>query len=174
MKPTKRNKKGVITPDDKLDETLDKAVLAMLSDAVAPVKPADEVAMRMRTRVLDTATPITTTVVRATDGEWKKLLPGITIKTLHTNVEHGTQTSLWRLQPGARVPPHPHSKDEECMVLEGFIVHDGNIYTQGDFLVAKPGVRHKDFLAPEGALLMIRGERIPNKLLLGIAMLMPH
>ncbi len=128
----------------------------------------------MRERILDAAAPATTTVVRANEGEWKKLLPGITIKTLHMDGENGTQTSLWRLEPGARVPPHPHSKDEECMVLEGSIIHDGKTYTQGDFLVAKPGVRHKDFLAPQGALLMIRGERIPNKLLLGIAMLMPH
>ena len=173
MKPPKRNKKAAAdaTPDD---AALDKTTLARLSDAVASVTPPAAIAKRMRERILDAAAPATTTVVRANEGEWKKLLPGITIKTLHMDGENGTQTSLWRLEPGARVPPHPHSKDEECMVLEGSIIHDGKTYTQGDFLVAKPGVRHKDFLAPQGALLMIRGERIPNKLLLGIAMLMPH
>jgi hypothetical protein len=40
------------------------------------------------------------------------------------------------------------------------------LYRQGDFLFTRPGLRHKDFVAPEGALLMIRSERIPPALLL--------
>jgi anti-sigma factor ChrR (cupin superfamily) len=173
MKPPKRTGKAVTnaSPDD---VTLDEATIATLSDAITPVTPAASLATRMRERVMAAATPATTVVVRASEGEWKKLLPGITIKTLHMDTEHGTQTSLWRLEPGARVPPHPHSKDEECLVLEGSIIHDGKTYHQGDFLLARSGVRHHDFIAPDGALLMIRGERIPNKLLLNIAMLMPH
>jgi len=168
MKPPKhKNKDGIKR------EALDETILAALSDAVEPIAPPESTAARMRERVMKAAAP-TTTVVRADEGEWKKLLPGITVKTLHLDTAQGTQTSLWRLEPGARVPPHPHSKDEECLVLEGSIIHDDKIYHQGDFLLAKAGVRHGDFVAPEGALLMIRGERIPNKLLLNIAMLMPH
>lgn len=164
MKPPKRKK-----PTDALDE----ATLAKLSDAVAPVTLPASLTARMRRQVMEGVKPATV-VVRAGEGEWKKLLPGITIKTLHTDVENGTQTSLWRLDAGARVPPHPHSKDEECLVLEGSIVHDGKSYHPGDFLLAKAGAHHKDVIAPEGALLMIRGERIPNKLLLNLAMLLPH
>lgn len=164
MKPPKRNKP---------DSMLDAATLAKLADAVAPVTPPASLAIRMRERVMAAATP-TAVTVRAAEGEWKDLLPGITIKTLHLDVEQGTQTSLWRLQAGARIPPHRHSKDEECLVLEGSIIHDGHTYTQGDFLFAKPGARHKDFTTTTGALLMIRGERIPNKLLLNLAMLLPH
>jgi anti-sigma factor ChrR (cupin superfamily) len=110
-----------------------------------------------------------TQVLRAGEGEWLRLLPGVTIKTLHVDREHGTQTSLWRLEAGARIPPHPHTKDEECLVLEGSITHDGVRYRQGDFLFTRPGLRHKDFIAPEGALLMIRSERIPHALLLRLA-----
>jgi anti-sigma factor ChrR (cupin superfamily) len=155
------------------DATLDKALIARLSDAVTPVDPPAALADRMRQRVMDSSRT-GTTVLRASDGEWKKLLPGITIKTLHIDRDSGTQTSLWRLQPGARIPPHPHSKAEECLILEGTIIHNDITYQQGDFLLATPGERHQDFIAPNGALLMIRGERIPNRLLLHAAMLLPH
>lgn len=165
MKPPKLRKSP--------NSTLDQATLAKLADAIAAVTPPAALAARMRERVMAAATT-ETHAIRAAEGEWKNLLPGITIKTLHIDIEQGTQTSLWRLQAGARIPPHRHSKDEECLVLEGSIIHDGQAYTQGDFLFAKPGARHKDFIAHTDALLMIRGERIPNKLLLNLAMLLPH
>jgi anti-sigma factor ChrR (cupin superfamily) len=160
----RRNRNG----DAAADSVFDAKTLARISDAVAPVTPAPALAARMRQRVMSGAQADATIVVRANEGEWKKLLPGITIKTLHLDKNSGTQTSLWRLQPGARIPPHPHAREEECLILEGSIVHDGVTYSQGDFL------RHKDFIAPDGALLMIRGELIPNRWLLKFAMLLPH
>lgn len=154
--------------------TLDETTIAQLSDAVAPVMPPLDMAARMRERIMETAHSSITNVVRADEGEWKNLLPGIRVKTLNFDSESGMQTSLWRLDAGARVPPHPHSKSEECLILEGSIQHDGNLYHQGDYLFAQPGERHKDFISPNGALLMIRGQRIPHKLLLNLAMLLPH
>ncbi|MDB6063361.1 MAG: hypothetical protein JWM78_3464 [Verrucomicrobiaceae bacterium] len=168
MKPPKRPNKPAT------DDVLDEATVAKLADAVSPVSPPPELAARMRERVMETAQLSATEVVRAEEGEWKKILPGIRIKTLHLDIESGTQTSLWRLEAGARVPPHPHSKDEECLILEGTITHDGNTYGQGDYLYASPGIRHRDFISPTGALILIRGERIPSKLLLNLAMLLPH
>ena len=153
---------------------LDEQTVALLAKAVAPLTPPPALAARMRDTIMARAQQSETVVVRAAAGEWKKLLPGITVKTLHLDVQQGIQTSLWRLEPGARVPPHPHAKEEECLILEGSIVHDGVVYSQGDFLFAKPGERHQDFISPNGALLMIRGERIPHRLLLKLAMLMPH
>jgi anti-sigma factor ChrR (cupin superfamily) len=149
-------------------EVLDQQSLAALSAAIAPAELPPERVAALRARVM-TGVAGSTRVLRAADGEWKQLLPGVTIKTLHVDREHGTQTSLWRLAAGARIPPHPHTKDEECLVLEGSITHDGVLYQQGDFLFTRPGLRHKDFIAPEGALLMIRSERIPNALLLRLA-----
>jgi anti-sigma factor ChrR (cupin superfamily) len=147
---------------------LDPESIAALAAAVAPVPLAPERLAGMRSRIM-AGIAESTRVVRAGDGEWKELLPGITIKTLHVDREHGTQTSLWRLAAGARIPRHPHSKDEECLVLEGSITHDGETYRQGDYLHTRPGLRHKEFVAPQGALLMIRSERIPSALLLQLA-----
>jgi anti-sigma factor ChrR (cupin superfamily) len=147
---------------------LDPHSLAALGAAIAPAELPPEQVAGLRARVM-AGVADTTEVLRAAEGEWKQLLPGVTIKTLHVDREHGTQTSLWRLAAGARIPPHPHTKDEECLVLEGSITHDGVRYRQGDFLFTRPGLRHKDFVAPEGALLMIRSERIPHALLLRLA-----
>jgi quercetin dioxygenase-like cupin family protein len=88
------------------------------------------------------------------------LLPGVTVKTLRR--DDRTQTTLWRVQPGATVPGHVHSHEEECLVLEGSIVHDGVEYFPGDFLLAHPGERHRVFESPRGALFMIRGEPVPT------------
>ena len=147
---------------------LDEASIAALSEAVRAAKLAPESIASMRRRVMAAAAG-DTEVVRAGEGAWQDLLPGISVKTLHVNREDGTQTSIWRLAAGARIPRHPHSKAEECLVLEGSITHDGTVYRAGDYLYTRPGLRHKEFVAPEGALLMIRSERIPNALLLRLA-----
>ena len=147
---------------------LDAASVAVLSAAIAPAPLAPERIASMRSRIM-AGIADSTSVIRAADGEWRELLPGITIKTLHVDRDQGTQTSLWRLAAGARIPRHPHSKDEECLVLEGSITHDGETYRQGDYLHTRAGLRHQEFVAPDGALLMIRSERIPNALLLKLA-----
>lgn len=153
-------------------EALDHETIAALSAAIAPADIAPDRLARMRERVLQ-GLETTTTVLRSNEGEWQDLLPGIRIKTLHVDRQQGMQTSLWRLAPGARIPPHPHHKDEECLVLEGSISHDGAAYNAGDYLFTRPGMRHKSFTSPSGALLMIRSERVPNALLLRLAMLLP-
>jgi anti-sigma factor ChrR (cupin superfamily) len=150
-------------------EALEPQAIAALGAAlVAEPLPAD-LSARMRERVMGSVQAPDTAVVRASEGEWKTLLPGITVKTLHIDREQGTQTSLWRLAGGARIPRHPHSKDEECLVLEGEIVHEGVHYGPGDYLFSSPGVRHREFTAPEGALLLIRSELLPSPWLLWIA-----
>ncbi len=140
----------------------DDAAFAALAQALTPREPAAEMRLRMRRRILADAARPRTEVLRAAEGEWKPLVPGIVIKTLRRDERAGTQTSLWRIEPGAAVPPHPHTQEEECLVLEGSIIHDGVEYFPGDFLLAPRGERHKAFLAPRGALLLIRSELIPD------------
>lgn len=141
---------------------LDDLRLAALAGLLPPVAPAPEVATRLRGRVLAEAASPRTRVLRAQEGEWRPLVPGILIKTLRRDEAEGTQTSLWRIAPGASVPPHPHSREEECLVLEGSVVHRGIEYFPGDFLLAAPGERHAPFTSPRGALLMIRSELVPD------------
>lgn len=99
-------------------------------------------------------------VTRATDQPWRSFLPGIRVKILHCDESADVQTALWCLDPGARIPAHPHGHDEECYVLEGMLEHRGERFTAGDYMMAPAGSRHSRILAPEGALMLIRGERV--------------
>ncbi len=137
-------------------------LLAALAGATPAQSPPPANAQALRDRILAAAARPRTQVVRAGEGEWVPFVPGIRIKTLRRDEADGTQTSLWRIEPGAQVPPHPHTREEECLVLEGSVIHDDVEYFPGDFLLAPPGERHKPFLAPRGALLMIRSELIPD------------
>lgn len=148
-----------MTPPDAKDEALLAAALAGL---LPPERPAPETAGALRDRVLAAAREGRTQVVRADEGEWQAFVPGIRVKLLRQDPRSRTQTSLWRIDPGAMIPPHSHVAEEECLVLEGAIVHDGIRYAAGDFLLAAPGARHHAFTSPEGALLLIRGESLPD------------
>ena len=144
--------------DDNQAELLAAALAGLLRDA--PPEPA--VAARLRGRILAAAGRSRTQVVRADEGEWMDFVPGIRVKSLRKDTQAQTQTSLWRLEPGAVIPPHPHASEEECLVLEGTIIHDGIEYHAGDYLLADAVERHKAFTSPGGALLMIRGELLPD------------
>jgi len=95
-------------------------------------------------------------------GDGGARFPGVGVKPRGRAEEAGTRTTLWRVQPGARVPGHVHAREEECLIVEGSIMHDGVEYFAGDFLFAYPGERHKVFDSPRGALFLIRGELMPD------------
>ena len=97
---------------------------------------------------------------RLDEGEWYELLPGIRIKSLRRDAT--SETTLWRVAPGAVVPPHAHRHEEECLILEGSLIHAGVEYFPGDYVFAAAGERHAAFTSPNGALFLIRGEPVPD------------
>ncbi len=147
----------------KLDR--EQALLLMsLANDLPEALPNAAVSARIHSRILASidAEPLVGHALRSDEGDWAPLLPGITIKTLLKDAARGSQTTLWRLQPGACVPPHPHSRDEECLVLEGSIILAGVEYRAGDFVFARAGERHGEISSPNGALFLIRGESVPD------------
>jgi anti-sigma factor ChrR (cupin superfamily) len=139
----------------------DDILLAALAGLLPAQEPAAPVRLALRERILAQATrPKGMTVLRADQGEWRPILPGIRIKSLRKG--DGTETTLWRIEAGAVVPAHPHRHQEECLVLEGSVVQDGVEYFAGDFLLAEAGLPHDEFHSPRGALLMIRSEPVPD------------
>lgn len=146
---------------DTLHRQSRSVLLDALADAVVPVAPADSARERMRDRLLASISP-EIRVVRGDEGEWRPFLHGITIKILRRDSTEGTQTALYRLRAGARIPSHRHRREEECLVLEGSVTHAGEKYVAGDYLVAAARSVHEPFESPHGALLMIRGERPPQ------------
>ena len=98
--------------------------------------------------------------VRIDQAPWQRFLPGIDVKVL--NAQDSTETAIWRMQPGAKIPPHPHAQDEECLILQGSLLVEHVRYHVGDFLMARAGESDPIFYAPDGALLLIRAGLRPQ------------
>lgn len=94
--------------------------------------------------------------VRSDEGEWREELAGVHVKRLFVDRERGTVTSLFKLQPGTRVPEHFHSGAEECLVLEGDVcANDDTRLGPGDYHCAPAGSVHQQLTTVHGALLLI-------------------
>lgn len=137
-------------------ELRDDDVTGALLEALAPVAPAR--GTTARARVLACAAPPEPVIVRAGERPWLAFLPGVRLQPLRVDRAARTQTSLWRLDAGATIPPHDHTGEEECLVLDGSVDFDGKLYVAGDYLLAPPGLHHTEFVSPSGAVLMIRSE----------------
>lgn len=139
-------------------EGLDPAAAAMIAEALPAPALAANARARLKARVLERAAGIH--VVRADEGRWLDVLPGIRIKRLRAEPDSTRETTLWRLAPGSEIPAHDHDDDEECLVLEGSIEQDGIRYSAGDYLHARKGSLHRPLHAPAGALLLIRSRAV--------------
>jgi quercetin dioxygenase-like cupin family protein len=70
-------------------------------------------------------------------------MPGVTMKVLYKDEISGAMTVLTRLEPGAVIPAHWHSKaDEAVYVLEGDFVEDGASYGAGSYFRGRAGTAH--------------------------------
>lgn len=143
-----------------------RALTAWLAARLAALMPAWAMPPKrralLRERVLARAGEAATRVLRGDEGEWRALCPGIQVKSLRRDPVEGSETSLWRLEPGARVPGHGHEREEECLVIQGAVLIDGQAFASGDYLLAEPGVRHAPVASAQGAVLLIRSGLLPR------------
>ena len=147
-----------------IDERLAEALL----EAQAPVWPAPERAAALRKRVLDLVQqkslqagvrdrPAEHRTIRSDEGGWKVLMPGLSMKLLRE--DETTRSYLLRLAPGARLPAHGHTCDEECMVLEGEVWLGDVHASAGDYHLARRGLPHGELHTETGCLLFLRGQK---------------
>lgn len=136
--------------------TLDSDIVDALA-AASPVEPTPDAAARMRERLFRRVheTRADYRFVHSHEGEWQRLKRGVEIKLLREDSE--SRSYLLRLAPGARVPPHVHAVDEECLVLEGTAIVNGVTCGTGDYHLAARGTPHDWLTSPQGCLLFIRG-----------------
>ncbi|MCB1739163.1 MAG: cupin domain-containing protein, partial [Gammaproteobacteria bacterium] len=107
-----------------------------------------------------TAPELTDTVsVRAAEGSWRRIGPGVQIKTLHVHKAERVHSFLLRLAPGSSLPAHAHQQAEECLVLEGEIDIGARRFGVGDFHLALAGSHHPVIRSEHGALIYLRAER---------------
>ena len=69
---------------------------------------------------------------------WKKGLSGV-----HYAKRGKGKGRLMRLDPGQAAPEHSHSALEATVVLQGKFEDGHGVYSRGDLVLGRPGVRHR-------------------------------
>ena len=138
---------------------LDSDVLEAIAANAVPQSLDEDRRARMFDRITGSLKgPDGTTTLRSDEGTWRPFLDKVQIKVLRADVEARNRTVLLKLEPGAELPRHPHSQEEECLVLAGRICFGDFCLEPGDYHLAHAGHEHERLTAPDGALLLIRQE----------------
>jgi len=133
-----------------------KALLGRL-EAGQEEAPPVEVWSRLN-RALDREAPVPLFhTVRLEDGGWTPSAPGIEKKFLYRDLATGTESYLFRMQPGASIEMHHHPRAEECLVLEGDLAIGDLRLKTGDYHVATKGTMHPALRSEGGAIVFVRG-----------------
>ena len=94
--------------------------------------------------------------VMASDGEWVQTpIPGVRMKILAIDRAHDRVTMLLRGEPGATYPAHRHTGPEECYVISGSLVVEGQRLRAGDFHHAEGESDHGELYTDEGVEVML-------------------
>ncbi len=93
--------------------------------------------------------------LRADEGDWQEIGPGMLAKTLFVDQLRGVVTSLMRMSPGTSLPPHKHKGDEQLYILEGDCNVQGARLGPGDFHRAAPGSVHDSTYTVTGTTFLL-------------------
>ncbi len=146
---------------DHYDDALDEQTLQLLSESPAALdaQPGkglrDRVMCRIDEAIGQEVGSFVT--VRADDGSWIELAPGLKKKVLKADPITGAESYLLKAGPGAEAPPHRHDYDEHCLVLEGDVSFgDGIVLHAGDYHFAPRGSEHGIARTETGALVYLQ------------------
>lgn len=132
---------------DSLRPSPDEALVAKTRSALVERVRRDKIASAAAT-----ASGLLT--VRASEGTWTDLAPGVRSKVLY---DDGTwRTWLARMEAEARLPAHVHDDTEECLVLEGSVVFGTQEIGIGDYQAALAGSCHHGVYSRTGCLMLVR------------------
>jgi quercetin dioxygenase-like cupin family protein len=144
-----------------MSSAMSNEMLETLADALQPIELGAEQRDRMRSRVFQQArdsVPVGTVTTRSAAAEWIRIAPLVEVRELHRDESAGTHTSLMRMQPGAAIPAHRHTKDEDFVILEGECHIGTHLLRAGDVHSAAAGSMHETVTTRTGVLVLLRGE----------------
>jgi anti-sigma factor ChrR (cupin superfamily) len=132
--------------------------LAAWSTELAPlieareVDPPADMFDRIKARIASRKGPQT---IRADEGKWEIVVPGVERKILRIDRERNRATFLVRAAPGAKFPAHVHEDDEEAYVISGDLTFERLTLHAGDFHVARRGMPHPAAVSVGGCMLLV-------------------
>ncbi len=110
----------------------DAAAQALLENEVARPEPDRERDGQIRLDAL------TLSRQEFSDIDWKRGLSGVRYAKLGRD-----RGKIMRLNQGQSAPEHSHSALEATVVLKGQFEDGHGVYSRGDLVLGRPGVRHK-------------------------------
>jgi anti-sigma factor ChrR (cupin superfamily) len=128
---------------------------------VPPSAPSTDVKQRLMQAVGAPAFAF----VRAAERQWQTLMPGIQAQVLQIDPERDTAVLLVRAEAGSVYPTHHHSGPEDCYVLSGEVIVQGERLRGGDFHHACSNTAHEPVVcvsAAELLLIVAAADYIPN------------
>ena len=146
----------------KYEDLLDEEILQFLGSAPAGLEIESRQMQRLRDRVMlrvdedTTGVPHPFITIKSTEGHWIEIGPRIKKKILYSNPDDGTESYLWKAEPGVTIPPHLHELDEHCIVLEGSVSFGDLHLEAGDYHFAARGSEHDTVRTETGVLLYIQ------------------
>jgi quercetin dioxygenase-like cupin family protein len=158
---------GALDPDERreLEARLSglpldvRAAVARLYDASVEIAsstigetPSPGVRNALLTRI---AAPSHHTIT-ADGGAWVDTpVPGVRMKILAIDRTRDRVTMLLKGEPGARYPAHRHSGPEECYVISGSLIVEGQVLRAGDFHHAEGESDHAELWTDEGVEVLL-------------------
>lgn len=110
---------------------------------------------KLLARIRQPAPPPGIQVVRADQGVWQTLVPGVVAKRLYEDAPGGNVILLVRMEPGAKYPPHSHADVEHCYVLAGELHFGDLVLYPGDYQCAMASTSHRDSHTVNGCTVLI-------------------
>lgn len=139
------------------EEAMAAEIVAALALTAEPTPPPPALKARLLDRVAHDHPP-GLGAIRKNEGTWRESKsPGVSYKVLYRDKKANLVTQLVRMAPGARFPAHLHGGDEQCLIIEGDLRHNGHVYTAGDFTWAEADTVDPELHTVDGNLLLIIG-----------------
>ena len=93
--------------------------------------------------------------LRANEGKWVAISPGVRMKKLSSDRSRHTVTVLMEMQPGSSVPPHEHHHPEDSYIVSGSARLGDLVLFAGDFHHVDAGTHHESIVSEEGCLALL-------------------
>lgn len=80
-------------------------------------------------------------VTRFQEIEWQPFASGLLAKELFKDPQARTVTTLYKFEPGVTIGKHSHTGFEQCFILQGDFVANGESYGPGIITAPRPAAR---------------------------------
>jgi|GEM_PF-1559848 len=131
------------------DANLYREAVAQLAESLDAVTPPPDIKHKILSAV---ARPNT---VRANEGKWTNIAPGVRLKKLSSDRARNTVMVLMEMQPGSAVPPHEHRHAEDSYIIRGSARLGDLTLLAGDFHHVEAGSRHDSIVSDDGCLALL-------------------